>query len=133
MTFRIKNLGLSALAAAVLMACGGGSNNGSVTPPGASAGATYSGVAMAGNISNADVEVYALNANGSLGSLIGKGVTSADGAFSITTTSKSDMVAIKVKGAATPARRTPQRRLMAASLYRCHLARQGKQDWLLHH
>ena len=98
MTFRIKNLGLSALAAAVLMACGGGSNNGSVTAPGASAGATYSGVAMAGNISNADVEVYALNANGSLGSLIGKGVTSADGAFSITTTSKSDMVAIKVKG-----------------------------------
>jgi hypothetical protein len=96
MTFCIKNLGLSVLAAAALVACGGGSNNSNVASP--SPSATYSGVAMAGNISSAEVEIYVLNVNGSLGSLIGKGLTGPDGAFSITTTSTSPMVAIKVKG-----------------------------------
>lgn len=87
-------MGLPLIAAAVLMACGGGGDS-AKTITGA---ATYAGVAMAGNVSGATVEIYALNADGTLGSKVGTGTTQSDGSFSIATTATSASVVIKVNG-----------------------------------
>jgi hypothetical protein len=100
MMLRMKTAGLTVLASAVLIACGGGGGGSSTTPAviNTNASSTYSGVAMAGNVSGATVTVYALNADGTLGSAIGTDTTKSDGSFSVKTSATSPRVAIKVTG-----------------------------------
>ena len=84
----MRNPCFAAVAAAVLLvACGGGGGGGDSSPTPSvpsTASVALSGFAAKGRMANADVAVYAVNADGSVGSsAISSGSTAADGAYTL--------------------------------------------------
>ena len=75
----------TALAAALtLAACGSGGDGGGAEPVGTSATVTLSGTAAKGLLANADVAVYPVNADGTVGSTaLVTGATGADGRYNL--------------------------------------------------
>ena len=88
-----RALSISLLATSLLSGCwfdssddsGTTNSGGTVTPPGAT-GASIAGTVIKGPVSGSTVTAYPLNADGTLGTAIGSGTTSATGAFTLTLT-----------------------------------------------
>lgn len=81
----------------VLTACGGGSGSGSGSDS-SSVNTVVGGVASKGLIAGGTVNVYAINADGTQGTLLGTGTTASDGTYSVDIGSNSGDLLVEVTG-----------------------------------
>jgi hypothetical protein len=89
----MRFLVLAAGAALMLSSCGGSGGGG-----GTGVNGTISGTAIKGPVNGATVTAFAINSNGTMGSMIGSAVTDSTGNFSMSTGSHSGPVMLQMSG-----------------------------------